>query len=74
MGPGKADKWLEKINKYSKKIQSAPAAARESDTQGMDGLTLAVKVLGCFFLLSSPCSSLFEEVVPFCLRFFSTTQ
>jgi hypothetical protein len=26
---GKADKWLEKINKYSKKIQSAPAAARE---------------------------------------------
>ncbi len=32
MGPGKADKWLEKINKYSKKIQSAPAAARESDT------------------------------------------
>ena len=30
--PGKADKWLEKINKYSKKIQSAPAAAREFGT------------------------------------------
>ena len=30
--PGKADKWLEKINNYSKKIQSAPAAAREFGT------------------------------------------
>lgn len=34
--PGKADKWLEKINKYSKKIQSAPAAAREFGTPKLD--------------------------------------
>lgn len=31
---GKADKWLEKINSMSKKIQSVPTQARERNPQG----------------------------------------